>query len=575
MGCEEEVDSKSSEFDLAKYDGVWMDNEKSKNGTSKEKGHMELQLHVKSKNEGTVKILNYSKGNSHIAVVNSNVVFKKNKAVFNFDDDGWNGKGMVKVELADKKVNLQVNNTEEDPEMKWGLQTGKYSLTIHKAFKEVRKKKEFLVPPLTLNQHNKVLLENKEGSMVLAGEGTDAESSGFTPNHYLVVNYRGAFKDMWDQSPLLARLIFDDGQYITFADEIIGYQELSKSEVQVIYRTSSIENTERRAARLDFTFGSPYTDFTKIEDSIQVELKTKKKLEKFKTNGIENIGSFNKNLELSVVRGDKKLTIKTLSYDSSTNELKFLGSIKGSKDEAAESNVILELDGARYQGILKSRGTASLSLELFKNIETEFEVVFQVPFLTENEKTIGLYAFGEAINIELFRGKDVAFKARSLPNHISTSEIDTIKLASVLGLKDRKGIVHYNAMEIMPESSFSARSYFQQEQTIHLNKQYKEIRFKVGLSEHVPKGTLKEGTYGKTALRVYDGVYEPDSMNREEPPQPIQEVTVTDKLKEVVIDVSDKEAITLEAVAGAYILKDDFMSSADTQGIIIVDSELN
>ncbi|WP_413789232.1 YHYH domain-containing protein [Bacillus yunxiaonensis] len=87
-------------------------------------------INFTSGNEAEVGVGYMSQGAAHFALAYDTVTFQNNKAVLNFENDGWGHSGKVEITLKDNKVYLNISINSGDSST-WGLPSGQYTLTYH------------------------------------------------------------------------------------------------------------------------------------------------------------------------------------------------------------------------------------------------------------------------------------------------------------------------------------------------------------------------------------------------------------------------------------------------------------
>ncbi|MFD0770476.1 hypothetical protein ACFQZ1_17180 [Bacillus sp. CGMCC 1.60114] len=87
-------------------------------------------INFTSGNEAEVAVGYMSQGAAHFASAHDTVTFQNNKAVLNFDNDGWGHAGKIEITLKDNKVYLNIS-TNPEGSSEWGLPSGQHTLTYH------------------------------------------------------------------------------------------------------------------------------------------------------------------------------------------------------------------------------------------------------------------------------------------------------------------------------------------------------------------------------------------------------------------------------------------------------------
>ncbi|MGG2094965.1 YHYH domain-containing protein [Bacillus sp. S13(2024)] len=120
---------------LTEYQGAWsnVDLPAEIENWNKIPTNLSTAINFISGNEAGVAVAYTSQGAIQHAAAYDTVTFQNNKAVLNFENDGWGHSGKIEITLKDNKVylNISINSGGSSA---WGLPSGQYTLTHHYDF---------------------------------------------------------------------------------------------------------------------------------------------------------------------------------------------------------------------------------------------------------------------------------------------------------------------------------------------------------------------------------------------------------------------------------------------------------
>ncbi|NSW35891.1 N-acetylmuramoyl-L-alanine amidase family protein [Bacillus sp. Xin1] len=123
---------------ISQYEGFWSNVDVSDIDDWKEiPTHMSAMVQFISGNKASVGVGYMASQGTRYAEVSGTVTFTNNKAVLNFDDDGWGHSGKIEFTLKNNKVYLNIS-TNQGGITAWGIPSGQHVLTYQYELEEMK-----------------------------------------------------------------------------------------------------------------------------------------------------------------------------------------------------------------------------------------------------------------------------------------------------------------------------------------------------------------------------------------------------------------------------------------------------